>query len=86
MLPWPLRANPVPCKCGLCLSLLGGWRWLDFDYSRVTSNGRFDFDMTLSGPMVGLSLNFYRLFDTRAGYFSFGRVCRMPMAAQAVPQ
>lgn len=54
---WNIEAI-LEYRCSCCCSLFGGWRWLDVDYSRDTSNGRFSFDMNLSGPMLGIALNF----------------------------
>lgn len=39
-------------------SLLGGYRWLDYDYVSGSGNQRFGWDMNLNGPVVGLALDF----------------------------
>lgn len=39
-------------------SLVGGYRWLDIDYERGSGAGRFAYDMLLSGPVLGLAIDF----------------------------
>lgn len=38
--------------------LIGGWRWLDINYENGSGSMKFGYDMTLSGPVLGLAIDF----------------------------
>ena len=54
---WNIEAT-LEYRCSPRCSLFAGYRWLDIDYSNGSGSRRFGFDMHLSGPLVGLALDF----------------------------
>lgn len=40
------------------LDLLLGYRWLDYDYEDGSGANKFEFDVTMSGPFLGLNIKF----------------------------
>lgn len=45
-------------RCSERCSLIGGWRWLDINYENGSGSMKFAYDMLLSGPVLGLAINF----------------------------
>jgi hypothetical protein len=39
-------------------TLIAGWRWLDIDYTNGQGSMQFGYDMMISGPVMGLAINF----------------------------
>jgi hypothetical protein len=54
---WNLEAI-LEYRCTSRASLFAGYRVLDIDYTSGSGSRRFGFDMTLSGPLAGLALDF----------------------------
>lgn len=40
------------------LSLVGGYRWFDVDYQDGSGDDKFEFDVLMHGPFLGIGLNF----------------------------
>ena len=40
------------------LDFVFGYRWLDYDYDDGSGSTRFEFDTTLSGPLLGMNIKF----------------------------
>lgn len=45
-------------RCSDCLSIFGGYRWIDVDYTRGSGNERFRYDVQTDGPQVGVTFRF----------------------------
>jgi hypothetical protein len=54
---WNIEAT-VEYRCSERCSLFGGWRWLDIDYEKGSGRQKFAYDVLLSGPLVGIAIDF----------------------------